>query len=210
MSRHGWWTERVVPRLVDASLGNAEIGRRRHIACQGLHGRVLEVGFGSGLNLPYLPAEVSAVDAVEPSDLAWERSEARRAEADGVTIARVGLDGTRIDVVDASYEAALITFSLCTIPDPAQALAEVHRALRGGGTLHVLEHGLAPTERTRRWQRRLEPVQRAVAGGCHLTRDPVALITAAGFRIDDVEHEFLGGGPARPWTYLTRLSATLT
>lgn len=197
----GLWTERVVPHLVDVSLRNHEVGELRDRVCPGLRGRVLEIGFGSGLNVRSYPAEVSAVSAVEPSDVGWEMS-ARRRERSDVPVRRSGLDGQRLTEADASHDSALVTFSLCTIPDPAAALAEVTRVLRPGGTLHVLEHGLAPDEGVRRWQRRMEPLQRRVAGGCHLTRDVTALLDAAGFETVWAEQEYLPGpGVSRPWTY---------
>ena len=198
----GWWEAHVVPRLVDVACGQRPIMELRRDVCAGLTGRVLEIGFGSGLNLGSLPAEVSDVDAVEPSDLAWSRSAARRADA-GVPVERIGLDGQRIAADDATYDSALITFSLCTIPDPALALDEVRRLLKPGGTLHFLEHGSAPEEGVRRWQRRLEPVQGRVAGGCHLTREPEALVRTAGFAGGEIDGFYLAPGPGKPFGYLT-------
>jgi ubiquinone/menaquinone biosynthesis C-methylase UbiE len=198
----GWWEAHVVPRLVDVTCGQRVIMKMRHDVCRGLNGRVLEIGFGSGLNLDALPAEVDQVDAVEPSDLAWSRSAERRSSS-RVPVERVGLDGQRIDAEDATYDSALCTFSLCTIPDPALALAEVRRLLKPGGRLHFVEHGSAPDEGVRRWQRRLEPFQRRVAGGCHLTRDPVALVRDAGFTGGELDAFYLAPGPTRPLGYLT-------
>lgn len=203
----GWWTERVVPRLVDASLSAAPVDRLRARACAGLHGRVLEIGFGSGLNLPQLPAGVTALDAVEPADLAWERSAARR-EASPVAVRRTGLDGERLAAPDGSYDAVLCTFTLCTVPDPARVLAEVRRVLRPGGSLHLLEHGAAPGPRVRAWQRRLEPLQRRACGGCHLTRDVPGLLVDAGFEVAVVHQGYVAEGPARPWSWVTGARAT--
>ncbi|MBC2934589.1 class I SAM-dependent methyltransferase [Nocardioides sp. zg-1228] len=201
------WDERVVPRLTDLSLRGHEVGELRTLACAGLTGRVLEVGFGSGLNVRWYPPAVTSVTAIEPSDLGWELSEPRRARGD-VPIERAGLDGQRLDLPDGSHDSALVTFSLCTIPDPVAALREARRVVGPGGRLHALEHGAAPEESVRRWQRRLEPVQRAVAGGCHLTRDVVALAADAGWRVDQVEQSYLPGpGLSRPWTYVYRLGA---
>lgn len=206
--RSGWWTEHVVPRLVDLSLSQEPISRLRGRVCRGLHGRVLEIGFGSGLNLPHLGDHVAALDVVEPSDLAWRRSVQRRDQTP-VPVERIGLDGRRLAAVAASYDACLCTFSLCTIPDPALAVAEMARVLRPGGRLHVLEHGLAPDAGVRSWQRRLEPMQRRLAGGCHLTRDPVTLVDAdERLTWAGVEHDYLGAGPAKPFAYLTWGTAT--
>jgi len=179
----------------------------RRDVCGGLTDRVLEIGFGSGLNLAGLPAEVASVDAVEPSDVGWELSAERRA-ASPVPVARVGLDGQRLAAPDASYDAVLSTFTLCTIPDVEAALAEVRRVLRPGGTLHLLEHGLAPDARVAGWQRRLDPLQGRVAAGCHLTRDAPALVEAAGFTVDRLEQQYLPGpGLGKPWTFVSLATA---
>ncbi|MFC6343301.1 class I SAM-dependent methyltransferase, partial [Nocardioides hankookensis] len=129
--------------------------RLRAAACSGLEGRVLEIGFGSGLNVSLYPAGVTSVDAVEPSEVGWELSAARRGTTQ-LPIARVGLDGQRVEAEDATYDAVLSTFTLCTIPDVERALAEVRRVLRPGGRLHFLEHGLSPDAGVARWQRRLD------------------------------------------------------
>lgn len=205
----GWWEDHVVPRLVDLTCSQPAILELRREVCEGLAGRLIEVGFGSGLNLEALPAAVTSVDAVEPSDLAWARSAGRRS-ASPVPVRRIGLTGEDLDAPDAAYDGALVTFSLCTIPDPDRALAELHRVLRPGGVLHFIEHGLAPEEGVRRWQRRLEPVQRRVAGGCHLTRDPEAMVRGAGFAVAGLRHTYFAPGPAKPFGYLSWGSASRT
>lgn len=197
----GWWTEHVVPRIVDKSLDMPEARRMRDQVCAGLHGRVLEIGFGSGPNVPHYPAEVTAVGAVEPSEVAWRMSAVRRGEA-RVPVDRIGLDGQRLDVSDESVDAVLSTFTLCTIPDADAALAEVARVLRPGGQLHFLEHGRSPDARVARWQDRLQPIQQRVAGGCHLDRAVDALV---GGHLEMVELEnryFPGPAPTRPFGYL--------
>ena len=196
------WTERVVPRLADRSLSTAPVMRLRARAVEGLQGRVLEIGFGSGLNTPLCPPAVTRVDAVEPSDVGWALSAGRRARAT-VPVRRVGLDGQRLAADDASYDAVLSTFTLCTIPDVALALEEVRRVLRPDGALHLLEHGLAPDPAVARWQRRLDPVQRRVAAGCHLSRDVRALGAGAGFDAGGLTASYLPGPRmAHPWGYV--------
>ena len=172
----------VLPRLINTACGVRALQPLRRRACAGLAGEVIELGFGSGLNLPCYPAEVTSVAAVEPSDLGWQLAAGRVAAA-AFPVARSGLDGQSLPFGDASFDAALSTWTLCTIPDAAAALAELRRVLRPGGRLHFLEHGLAPDERVRRWQRRLDPVQVRIAGGCHFTRPIADLLTAAGFEI---------------------------
>jgi SAM-dependent methyltransferase len=197
------WDERVVPRLVDVSLRGRDVGELREVVCAGLNGRVLELGFGSGLNTRFYPPEVDSIDAVEPSDLGWELSERRR-KAGSTPVNRIGLDGQALDAEAAAYDSVLCTFTLCTIPDPELAMREVRRVLRPGGTFHFLEHGSGPTDRVRSWQRRMEPLQRRIAGGCHLTRDVPRLVEAAGLQVIDLDQRFLPGpGFSKPWTYVS-------
>jgi ubiquinone/menaquinone biosynthesis C-methylase UbiE len=196
-----WWSERVVPHLTDLALRGKEIDELRDEACRGLRGRVLEIGFGSGLNLRSYPVEVTSVAAVEPSDVGWRLSERRRARSD-LPIERSGLDGQHLAEDDAAFDSALVTFSLCTIADPALALAEVRRVLRPGGSLHFLEHGLSPDEGVARWQRRIDPVQRRLFAGCHLSRDVPELVEGAGFEMAELRAEYQSGPRvAHPWIY---------
>src|SRR5690606_9901926 len=124
--------------------------------------------------------------AVEPSDLGWERSARRRAEG-GPPVRRVGLDAQRIELDDAAVDHAVSTWTMCTIPDIDTALAEVRRVLRPGGTLRFVEHGLAEQPSVQRWQHRLTPLQRRVAGGCHLDRDIDGIVEASGLQLEALE-----------------------
>lgn len=186
---------------MDRVLRTPEVNDRRALVCGGLRGRVLEIGFGSGLNLRHYPAEVAEILIVEPSAVALRLAEPRKT-AVSTTVKRVGLDGARLEVPDGSVDCVLSTYTLCTIPDVEAALQEIHRVLKPEGSLHFLEHGRAPTESVRRWQRRLNPVQYRIAGGCHLDRPIDNLITEAGLTIDALETEY-GEGP-RPFSYLYR------
>ncbi|MBD0322128.1 MAG: class I SAM-dependent methyltransferase [Aldersonia sp.] len=175
--------------------------------CAGLYGDVVEIGFGSGLNVPHYPADVDSVSGVEPEPLGWKLAR-KRLSASPIHVKRAGIDGQSLPFEDATFDAALSTFTLCTIHDVTAALREVHRVLKPGGALHFLEHGIAPDEGVRRWQRRLEPVQKRVAGGCHLTRDPLALVTAATFTVVECEQFYQPGVP-RPYGAATLARAVI-
>jgi ubiquinone/menaquinone biosynthesis C-methylase UbiE len=203
-----WWSDRVVPRLVERSLSTERVMRLREQTCAGLSGRVLEIGFGSGLNVPAYPATVTSVDAVEPSDLGWSMSSGRRAGS-RLPIERIGLDGQGLAAPGDAYDAVLSTFTLCTIPDVATALAEVRRVLRPGGAVHVLEHGLAPDRAVAAWQHRLDGLQGRIAAGCHLTRDVPALLAGADLEVRELDQAYLPGpGISRPWGFISRATAT--
>jgi len=200
----GFYREQVLPRLVDRTCGTADIERWRREVTAGLAGTVVEIGFGSGLNVPVYPAEVRHLYAVEPASTARKLAEGRIAESP-VEVEHIGLQGESIPLDDASCDGALSTFTLCTIPGVEAALAEVYRVLRPGGRFHFLEHGLAPDESIATWQRRLEPLQKRLADGCHLTRDAQALVSAAGFEVEWVESRYAKG--PKPWSWFTEGAA---
>ena len=199
----GFYGEQVVPRVTDVLLGNREFGKLRRETCAGLEGDVIEIGFGSGLSMPWLPAGVTGLWAVEPSATA-RRIATKRIEASPVPVHQAGLDGQRIDAPDDRFDAALSTMTLCTIPDASAALAELRRVLKPGGEYHFCEHGHAPDERVARRQDRWNGVQNHVAGGCNLNRDITALITDAGFEIESLRNFYLKGPKAFGYMYLGR------
>jgi len=182
----GIYGERVLPRLIDRACGLDVLVPLRTRVCAGLRGHVVELGFGSGHNVAFYPASVTGVTAIEPADVAWRRA-AERIAASSVPVDRAGLDGESLPLPDASCDTALSTWTLCTIPDVETALREVRRVLVPGGSLHFLEHGLAPDERVQRWQHCLEPLQKRFVGGCHLTRRIVDLLEGAGFVITELD-----------------------
>jgi SAM-dependent methyltransferase len=190
----GFYGEQVVPRMINRACGPKTTATVRGRVCAGLAGEVVELGFGSGHNVPFYPAAVTEVTAVEPSDVGW-RLAAGRVSASAVPVQRSGLDGQSLPFPDDRFDAALSTWTLCTIPDVEAALAEVRRVLKPGGRLHFVEHGLAPDERVQRWQRRIEPMQRRVFGGCRLTRPIGPLLTSAGFTLDELDVFYQPGSP---------------
>lgn len=190
----GIYAEQVLPRIINVACATKATQPLRRRVCEGLHGQIVEVGFGSGLNVPFYPAAVSSVAAIEPADIGWKLAGNRLAAAN-VPVQRSGLDGQSLPLADDSCDAALTTWTLCTIPDVAAALREVRRVLKPGGTLHFVEHGLAPDENVQRWQHRLEPVQKRLFGGCHLTRPVVDLLKDAGFAITELDVFYEKGAP---------------
>lgn len=190
----GIYTEKVLPHIIDKACGMKSAVPLRQRVCDGLHGRVVEIGFGSGHNIPHYPVAVTGVAAVEPADVGWKLAGTRLAAA-SVPVERTGLDGQALPLPDHSCDTALSTWTLCTIPDVATALGEVQRVLKPGGTLHFVEHGLAPDENVQRWQHRLEPMQKRLFGGCHLSRPIADLLTDAGFTLSEVEIFYEDGAP---------------
>jgi len=188
------YRERVLPRIINFACGMKTSNPLRERVCEGLHGRVVEIGFGSGLNVPFYPDTVTSVSAVEPADLAWKLAQKRLA-ASKIDVERAGLDGQSLPFEDDTFDAAVSTWTLCTIPDANAALLEVRRVLKPGGTLHFVEHGLAPDEKVQKWQNRLNGLQNKVFGGCNLNRPIVSLITDAGFTIKDVDVFYEKGAP---------------
>src|SRR3954464_15120421 len=179
----GFYAEQVLPRILNVSCGTKARDPLRQRVCAGLGGRVVEIGFGSGHNIPFYPDTVTEVTGVEPSEGGLGLAQAR-VSASPIPVERSGLDGQSLPFPDHSFDAALSTWTLCTIPDPVLALTEVRRVLRPGGTLHFIEHALAPDESVQRWQRRLEPLNKRLAGGCHLTRQILDLLETAGFTVE--------------------------
>jgi ubiquinone/menaquinone biosynthesis C-methylase UbiE len=198
----GVWEDQALPRLTNVLLSTKEHGRRRGAAVRGLNGTVLEIGFGSGRNVPFYPSEVEEVLAVEPSDVAKTLS-TKRVAASPIPVRQIGLDGEELPLEDASVDAALSTFTLCTIPDVTAALREVRRVLRPGGRLHFLEHGLAPEPGVAARQHRLNGLQQKVFGGCNLDRPIDHLVEEAGFDVVELDTDWM---PApsfmKPWNYL--------
>jgi len=197
----GLYREQILPRVIDRVCGGVAMQRFRDRACAGLNGTIVEIGFGSGLNVASYPPEVELVYAVEPAALGQRLAAPRIAEGHA-RVEHVGLRGESLPLADESCDGALSTFTLCTIPGVERALAEVVRVLRPGGTFHILEHGIAPDPGVARWQHRLDPIQHVVGDGCHLTRDPLALLRGAGLEVLESDQRYVAG--PKPWTFMTR------
>lgn len=189
-----FYRDQIVPRIVSLALNTRSTRQIRAHVCADLEGDVVEIGFGTGHNLPYLPAPVTRLRAVDPSAVG-ARLAAQRIAVSPVPVERAGLDGQSLPFADQSADAVLSTWTLCSIPDPVAAMREVRRVLRPGGSLHFVEHGAAPDPSVRTWQDRLNPLQQRIFGGCNLNRDIPALIEAGGLHVDRLDTYYVEGYP---------------
>ncbi|MDH2902347.1 MAG: methyltransferase domain-containing protein [Actinomycetota bacterium] len=195
----GLYNDHVMPRLVGVVCANKFFDSWRRRVCEGLEGDIIELGFGSGANVPFLPDAVRRVVAVEPSRSARVSAEAKL-KGHRIEIEFVDLD--RPDTLGAdTLDGAVFTFTLCSVDDPGVVLRQLLRVLKPGAPLHFLEHGLSPDARTAHWQHRLNGLEQRLAGGCQLIRDPLALIGASGFDIVSSSQGYAQG--PKPWSYFT-------
>jgi len=183
----------VLPRFIHFACGLKPNMRQREKVVPLAHGRVLEIGAGSGLNLEYY--DVSKVDhlfALDPSPESWAIA-APSAERMDFAVDYIEAPAESIPLERESVDSIVVTYSLCTIADTEQAVREMHRVLRTGGELIFCEHGVAPDQNVRRWQNRINPVWRPIAGGCNLNRDIPSIISAGGFKVRQMETMYLPG-----------------
>jgi len=198
----GFYDDWVLPRVLNTMMGMPYIEAERHKALAGVHGDVLEVGFGSGHNLPCYPAAVQRVVAVDPSEASAKLAQ-KRIEAAPFAVEYRALEGERIDAPDGSFDSVVSTFTLCTIPEPAVALAQMRRVLKPGGRLFFVEHGRSPEPGVQRWQDRLNRVQQFAFGGCNINRDMERIVRDAGFSFDELDKYYLAGQP-KIFAFMTR------
>lgn len=189
----------ALPRLINLACGLKPFMRQRAKVIPSASGQVLEIGIGSGLNVPFYDADkVAHLWGLDPSPETWAlASEEVRNAPFPVAFLPAGAESIPLDA--SSIDTIVMTYSLCSIPDATTALAEMRRVLRPGGRLLFVEHGLAPDASVRKWQRRITPLWQKVSGGCHLDRDIPALLRECGFRIAELETMYLPGW--RPATF---------
>ena len=185
----------ILPRVINCACGAKPVMRQREKVVPQATGTVLEIGIGTGLNLPfYDSARVERVIGLDPSEKSWELAGERAAHLD-FPVDFIGLPAGEIPLEDASVDTVLVTFALCTIPDPVAALRGMARVLRPGGSLVFCEHGKAPDPGVQSWQNRINPLWRVLFGGCNLNRDIPAVLDEGGFRIDSLEQSYMPGTP---------------
>lgn len=202
----GFFSQIVVPRLCDFLLNNSLLARHRRQLLVTAHGDVLEIGFGTGLNLPCYPERIRRLTAVDPNP-GMHRMAQKRIKRRGIEVDQQVLSGERLPFEDGRFDCAISTFTLCSTENVAQALGEVYRVLKSGGTFLFLEHGLSPEPSVQKWQRRLDWLQVRLANGCHLNRNMKALIAAQPFTSVEVEEFYLERMP-KTHGYLYRGVAT--
>jgi ubiquinone/menaquinone biosynthesis C-methylase UbiE len=198
----GLYQDRIVPHLVNLAMRNRELSPYRQRTVALVEGRVLEIGVGSGLNLPFYTEHVTEILGLDPHPRLLRMA----ADRTGPVPAKL-IEGTAeaIPVDDASVDTVVTTWTLCSVPDVATALAEMRRILKPHGKLLFAEHGLAPEDAVRKWQNRLTPIWKRIAGGCHLNRPIGCLVEEAGFQIAQIETGYMRG--PRPMTFMYEGSA---
>ena len=196
-----FWADRVLPHLVEKACRSHAILEARQRWVPRAHGEVLELGVGSGLNLPfYDAAKVAKVTGIDPSAPLLARAAARASEAP-VPVELIRGRAEELPFPDRAFDSAVVTYALCSVDDPARVLAELRRVLRPDGELVFVEHGLARDAGTQRWQRWLTPLWCRVAGGCHLDRDIAAILRAAGYRSTDLGADYTEGAHWLSYTF---------
>ena len=194
-----WYDRRLLPYLLDLACSMKVVSRQREKVGPRAEGTVLEIGIGTGLNMAYYDkSKVTKIIGLDPT-LEMHRLAKKRIADAGLDVELIGLSAEKIPLEDESLDTILVTFTLCSIPDPAAALNEMNRVLKPSGKLIFCEHGRAPDESVRRWQSRLNPIWNRFAGGCHLDRDVPALLKDSGFRSEDLQTGYLQG--PRPLTF---------
>ena len=175
-------------------MGSRVLAKPRQRTLARATGRILEIGFGTGRNLPHYPPGVTRIEAIDP-DKDLDRFSQPRIAAAGIAVDFHHLNAEHLPFADEQFDTVVCTLTLCSIPDVVHALGEVRRILKAGGQFLFLEHGLAPDAAVARWQRRLDPIQQRIAGGCHLSRDTVALVRQSGLQLLAADHYYLRGIP---------------
>ena len=189
------YSERIFPHVLDRVMQIASLTELRQQLISPISGHVVEIGFGTGLNLPFYGASVLSLTTVDPNAGVAKLAE-QRMQNIRFPIQQKLISAERLPFEDASVDTVVSTWTLCSIPDVASALQEIKRILKPDGVFHFVEHGLSAKPKVARWQHRLTPIQKVVADGCHLNRDMVTLINQAGFTWLECQQHDVGGVPS--------------
>jgi ubiquinone/menaquinone biosynthesis C-methylase UbiE len=195
----------ILPRLLELAMRNDRLAPYREQAIREARGLVLEIGVGSGLNLPFYGPPLERLFGIDPSPELLSLAGKRMVDA-SVPVSLVRASAEQLPFADAVFDTIVMTWTLCSIPNPVAALIEMRRVLKPGGSLSFVEHGLSSEGRIARWQHRITPCWKRIGGGCHLDRKMDDLIRATGFRIDAIEAGYMTG--PKPWTFMYQGSAT--
>jgi SAM-dependent methyltransferase len=182
----GFYSHAIFPRLCDWVMSDPKMARLRKEVLADVDGAILEIGFGTGLNLAHYPPQIRRITTVDPNP-GMNKLARRRIDESGIEVDQRALGGEQLPFTDASFDCVVGTWTLCSIPEVGRALAEVHRVLKPGGRFVFLEHGLSDDPKIQRWQRRLTPFQRRLADGCRLDLDVEAAVKGQPFRQVEVE-----------------------
>ena len=202
----GLYHDHLLPWLIDATMRSGVLAPYRRRTVVAAAGRILEIGIGSGHNLAFYSGDVADIVGIDVSEALLAKASARAAKGRW-RVRLVRADAADLPFAGASFDAAVLTWTLCSLPDPAAALAEIRRVLKRGGTLHYVEHGRTPEPRVQQLQDRLTPVWRRLSGGCHLNREIDALIEKAGFRLDERAAGYAPGPRFVAYFYTGRATA---
>jgi ubiquinone/menaquinone biosynthesis C-methylase UbiE len=202
----GFYSRVILPLLCDFALNREFVAKHRRELLAGASGRILEIGFGTGLNLPHYPSSVHKLTTIDPN-IGMDRRAEKRIRQHGIEVERRIISGERLPFEDGAIDCVVSTFTLCSIEQVAEAVSEVYRVLKAGGQFLFLEHGLSPEPKVSKWQHRLNWLQMRLAGGCHLDRDMRALVTSQPFGSVKIDEFYLEKTP-RISGYMYRGTAT--
>ena len=197
----GFYDDHILPHMINFMCGMKPIRLQRQKVVPAASGKVLEVGMGTGLNMPYYSRDtIDIIYGLEPNQKSCQIAEGPIRQA-GLPVEMIGLDGQDIPLDKNSVDTVVLTYTLCTIPDAAKAMTELRRVLKPGGKLLFSEHGKAPDAAVQKWQDRINPAWKSFAGGCNLNRDITELIKSGGFTFESLDEMYLPGPKFATYTY---------
>lgn len=190
----GIYSNYIFPRVLNSFMSSGQFKKQRKKLLESVGGEILEIGFGTGLNLEFYPEHVRKITAIDPN-AGMNQVAQRNIRKSGIEVDSRVLSGENLPIEDRSFDTVVCTWTLCSIPDAQRALREVRRVLRPGGRFFFVEHGLAPDPAVQKWQHRLTPIQKVIGDGCHLNRPIDQMVTGEGFELSEMETFYMPGAP---------------